>query len=225
MSGTSRLEDALVRLRSAYGVSERNESPNQWSAFLGVLLYGSGRSENHAAVREVLGSSPLLAPQATSQASTGQLIERLSAVPRGPQKASLVRAVAEWWLSQFGDQTSGEWTRDLQFYRESLRRIKGLGPATVDELLLIAAKLPVFPATRGAMRVAVRHGWLDLPIEDGEAQDFFVRGLAGASIELAAAADLLSRVAEAHCGREPNCEGCPLQSLLPPNGPLNPESC
>lgn len=221
----SRLANAVLQLRSAYGSPEPIESPNQWATFLRVLLTGPGRGESQELVRAVLASPPLDSAGALSKASTGQLVERLSAIPRGAQKASLIRAVAEWWLAQFGDQADGAWTKDLQFYRESLRRIKGLGPATVDELLLFVAKLPVFPVSRGAMRVAVRHGWLDLPLEDSEAQDVFVRGLADSPVELGAAFQLLSQVAEAHCGREPQCDGCPLQPLLPPNGPLNPDSC
>ena len=67
-------------------------------------------------------------------------------------------------------------------YRESLRQIRGLGPATVDELLLFAAQLAVFPIDRSALRVAIRHGWLDMPVEDEPAQSFFIQGLKHANI-------------------------------------------
>ena len=95
----------------------------------------------------------------------------------------------------------------------------------MDELLLFAPQLKVFPVDRTALRVAVRHGWLDLPLEDDEAQSFFVRGLSQAEIDPREFSRLLTKIGESHCGREPKCDGCPLQPLLPPGGPLSPESC
>lgn len=223
MSELSRLAAADVALRQAYGSPELPDAPNRWSQFLRVLLIGSTASNSK--VNEVRQSPLLVDPQSVATSSTGQLVELLAPVPRGPQKASLIRAIAEWWLSQFGNECDPDWLNNWQSYRDSLRRIRGLGPATVDELLLFVGQVPVFPLDRGTIRVAVRHGWLDLPLEEDASQDFFVRGLREAQIEPQGFSMLLARVADAHCGREPKCDGCPLQPLLPPNGPLNPESC
>lgn len=223
MSELSRLAAADVALHQAYGSPELPDATNGWSQFLRVLLIGSTASNSK--VNEVLQSPLLVDPQSVATFSTGQLVELLAPVPRGPQKASLIRAIAEWWLSQFGNECDPDWLNNWQSYRDSLRRIRGLGPATVDELLLFVGQVPVFPLDRGTIRVAVRHGWLDLPLEEDASQDFFVRGLREAQIEPQGFSMLLARVADAHCGREPKCDGCPLQPLLPPNGPLNPESC
>lgn len=223
MTESSRLAQATARLRSAFGSPGWADGASSWELFLRVLLIGPA-VDLPADIHEALRSSSLDSPQQTAQTTTGQLVELLAKVPRGPQKASLLRLVADWWLKTFGDETSPDWSGDLMTYRESLRKIRGLGPATVDELLLFAANLPVFPVSRGAMRVAVRHGWLDLPMDDAESQDFFVRGLRNAEVDGREFSLLVSRVAEDFCGREPNCEGCPLQPLLPPHGPLNPDS-
>lgn len=225
MTELSRIAKAEAHLRSAYGSAELPAWSNDWRAFLQDLLLGPFVTAADERVRSALESPALANPGSTLQTSTGQLVELLAGIPRGPQKASLLRAVAEWWLNEFGDQSAVEWSKELDFYREALRRIRGLGPATVDELLMFAARMPVFPLDRGTLRVAIRHGWLDFPVEDADAQDFFVRGLREAEIDPRAFSWLVSKVAEAHCGREPQCEGCPLQPLLPLNGPLNPGSC
>lgn len=225
MTELSRISNAASYLRSSYGSPELPVWSNEWTAFLSVLLVGPAADASNDQLRSILESSALAGPGSTSQTSTGQLVELLSPVPRGPQKASLLRAVAEWWLVEFGDQSSVEWSKGLDHYRESLRRIRGLGPATVDQLLMFAARLPVFPLDRAALRVAIRHGWLDFPVEEAEAQDFFVRSLSDAEIDPREFSRLVSRVADAHCGRVPQCDGCPLQPLLPLNGPLNPDSC
>ena len=225
MSDRSRFEQATERLRATYGRVEPSSADSTWELLLRVLF--GVPSDHHAneALSVLLKSSALASPTETTQTPAGQLAEALAPIPRGPQKASVVRAVAAWWLDQFGEVLSPEWPRGVEFYRESLRAIRGLGPATVDELLLFAVGLMVFPVDRAALRVAVRHGWLDLPLEDEEAQSFFVRGVIRAAIDPCEFSWLLTKVGEHHCGREPKCDGCPLQPLLPSGGPLSPESC
>ena len=225
MSDLSRFEQATERLRAAYGRIELPWADSTWELLLRVLFGVPSDHRANDALSELLTSSALASPLETTQTPAGQLAEVLAPIPRGPQKASVVRAVAAWWLDQFGDVLTPEWPRGIEIYRESLRAIRGLGPATVDELLLFAARLKVFPVDRTALRVAVRHGWLDLPLEDEEAQSFFVRGLKQVEIDPREFSRLLTKVGEHHCGREPKCEGCPLQALLLAGGPLAPESC
>lgn len=222
MSSISRLAAADEHLRAAYGSAEVSSASSTWRLVLRLLLSGPGPEPE--AVTGVLDSTAFTSPESLSGMTAGQLVELLAKVPRGPQKASLLRSVGAWWHAEFQDELSPEWNRGVEFYRESLRKIRGLGPATVDELLLFAAGLPVFPIDRGTIRVAVRHGWLDLPVEDEEAQSVFAGGLRNAAIDAPSFSILLSRVASTHCGREPKCDGCPLQPLLPPNGPLNPDA-
>lgn len=225
MTDSSRLERAAALLKSAYGSVARAADDSCWHRFLRVLL---GIPSTHAAsdaLSELLSSSPLASPDQAAIVSAGTLVEILQPIPRGPQKASVIRAVAAWWMSEFGGTQSPEWTGGVEGYRMALRQIRGLGPATVDELLLFAADLPVFPVDRTALRVAVRHGWLDLPVEDEEAQAFFVNGQSGGRLNLQELSRLLTKVGDTHCGREPKCDGCPLQPMLPEGGPRSPESC
>lgn len=230
MSDPARLERAMELMRSAYGRSEPPSADSTWALFLRVLFGVASDHRANDALTEILKSSPIASPQITMQTAAGSLVEVLAPIPRGPQKASLVRTVAAWWIEQFGEDLSPDWSKGVTFYRESLRAVRGLGPATVDELLLFAARLKVFPVDRAALRVAVRHGWLSLPMEDEDAQSFFVRGIgqaeiSGTAIDPREFSRLLAQVGASHCGREPNCDGCPLQSMLPPGGPLSPESC
>ena len=225
MSASSRIEQAASILRTAYGKIDLSCNDATWSRFLRTLIGIASDHASNTVLSELLQSSPLISPRESAAASTGQLLELLKPIPRGPQKASVVRAVAAWWLETFGEEPSPAWSASVSSYRESLRQIRGLGPATVDDLLLFAADLPVFPVDRTALRVAVRHAWLDLPVEDDDAQSLFVRSTELSSQGLQELSRLLTKVGESHCGREPLCDGCPLQSLLPDGGPRNPLSC
>ena len=228
MTGLSRLASAANHLRSAYGSPELPEWSNEWTAFLSVLLVGPAAGPDSDPLKAVLESSALASPgRDVANERTGQLVELLSPIPsawtaKGKSVASgggmvvdsiwrsAVRGVVQrfGFLSRIASQNSRTGSGDG-------RRI-----ADVSRL-----RLAVFPLDRATLRVAIRHGWLDFPIEDAEAQDFFVRGLAEAEIDPREFSRLVSRVAQAHCGRVPQCDGCPLQPLLPLNGPLNPDSC
>lgn len=232
MSKQTQLQRAAELMRAEYGVVDLPEADSTWGVFLRVLFGVTSSHKAYASFVEMLKSSAIATPMLATQASAGQLVELLEPIPRGPQKSSLVRTIASWWLEQFGNELTPEWSRGTSFYRESLRAIRGLGPATVDELLLFAARLKVFPIDRTVLRVTIRHGWLDMPVEDDDAQSFFLRNLESAeqssdmpNIDPREFSRLLTLVGENHCGREPKCDGCPLQSMLPQDGPLSPESC
>lgn len=171
------------------------------------------------------GGVATMSPSQVAAMSTGQLIEALAQVPRGPQKAGVLKALANWWCSTFGDDADPAWTGALEDYRLELRKIRGLGPETVDRLLLFAARLPVIPIDRATLRVLVRHGWLDLPVEDESAQAT-LKGAFGTSIdEFQRAVTGFQDIGSKFCGREPACDACPLKPLLPPGGPIDPSAC
>jgi endonuclease-3 related protein len=225
MSQRATLIDAASALCERYGAVAASPFDAAWPRMVAELALGPQQEAHREALRQALVESPLQSPSRTAAASVGQLAEALAPFPRAANKAPVVLALAKWWLENFGDELSPEWNRDLEADRRELRQIRGLGPETVDRLLLFGAGRAVFPVDRGALRVAVRHGWLDLPVEDDDAQSLFRSATNGEVAALQSLARWLHRVGEAHCGRTPQCEGCPLEPHLPPEGPINPEGC
>lgn len=224
MSDSSRLGRAQLLLAEAYGRHEVADDEATWPRFLRLLLGIDAKHRASAALDSLLNESALSSPGQTAALSVGQVAELLQPIPRGPQKGAVVRSLAEWWMNEFGDCPAPEWPTSFESCRQALRQIRGLGPATVDELLLLGAGRRVFPLDRTALRVAVRHGWLDLPLEEDEARSFFLAGDPSIS-DLQQLSLSVAQVGAKHCGREPICDGCPLQSMLPPGGPLNPGGC
>jgi len=196
-----------------------------WHRTVAELVLGPQQASHTPELRTAFAETPLHSPAQTSAASVGQLAEALAPFPRAASKAPVMLALAKWWLDTFGDELSPAWNRDREHDRLALRKIRGLGPETADRLLLFGAERIVFPVDRGALRVAVRHGWLDLPVEDDDAQSLF-RSVTDTDVaKMQSLARWLHQIGETHCGRVPQCEGCPLQSLLPPGGPIDPDRC
>jgi len=189
------------------------------------LTLGAQQTQHVERLRWAFADTVLASPALTASAAVGQLAEALSPLPRAANKAPVVLALAKWWVNTFGDELSPTWHRDVQQDRLELRQIRGLGPETADRLLLFGANRPVFPVDRGALRVAVRHGWLDLPVDDEDAQALFRSATGGEVQMMQLLARWLHRIGETQCGRVPNCAGCPLEPLLPPGGPIDADRC
>jgi endonuclease-3 related protein len=225
MSTHSSFSTAVDVLQTAYGSPPFALFDAAWPRMVAELVLGPQQHDHAPALQRALSVEPLCTPTLTAAAAVGNVAEVLSPFPRAANKAPVVQALARWWLQTFGDEPSPEWNRDLEQDRRELRSIRGLGPETVDRLLLFGAGRAIFPVDRSALRVAVRHGWLDLPVEDEEAQALF-RSVTGGDVNaLQALARWLHRIGDAHCGRVPDCNGCPLEPLLPASGPIDPDRC
>jgi endonuclease III related protein len=164
-------------------------------------------------------------PTIVAGQSLAATLELLRPIPRGPQKAGVVKALAIWWQTEFGDEPDPQWSAGLEHYRTGLRALRGLGPETVDRLLLFGAGLRVVPVDRATLRVAVRHGWLDLPVSDEETQATMLSGLGSSVADLRDGVRRLHSIGAEFCGRVPDCERCPLKPFLPAGGPLSPDAC
>jgi endonuclease-3 related protein len=129
-------------------------------------------------------------------------------------QAKALPALAAWWLRSFGNAEVGAdfEKRSLESWQHDLRAVRGV--------LLTVGGLSVYPLDRGSLRIAARHGWMDMSAEYDEWQALFVGGLRYSGIGVDDLFDWNSRIGREFCGVEPQCETCPLKGLLPEQGPL-----
>lgn len=197
--------------------------PSNWWRCLGELLWSEKTPTDD--VISNLKDSPVAAPGTCATAPMAAIMDALRDIPRGPQKALVLNRVAQWWMTEFGDEVSPEWTADREHYREGLRAIRGIGPEVADRLLLIAGDLTVFPIDRATLRIAVRHGWLDFPVDDEQAQSTFLSVFERDASTMQQASRILKTIGARYCGRVPDCSACPLMNFLPDGGPLHVDDC
>jgi endonuclease-3 related protein len=109
--------------------------------------------------------------------------------------------------------------------RDDLLMIPGLGPASVDALLLYGLKRPVYPVDRATYRILVRHGWLDTSNGYEEARDVVEALEPGDTVRLSELASWFLRLGEVYCKASvAKCERCPLKPFLPESGPIEPNA-
>jgi len=104
--------------------------------------------------------------------------------------------------------------------RARLLEIKGLGPETVDAIMLYAGGHPFFVADSYTRRVLARHQMVHHGANYKEVQGFLHRYLPPEPDLFNEYHALLVEVGKSYCKRPaPLCLDCPLQSFLGPNQP------
>jgi endonuclease-3 related protein len=130
-----------------------------------------------------------------------------------------LQRLARWAAGKsFDDPTPTE------AFRDGLRALKGVGPATADAILLHGLGRAAYPVDRATYRVLVRHGWVDASADYDEARSVVEGALADDSAALARLSAGLEQVGKRWCRAGlPRCESCPLRPFLPEGGPLGAE--
>jgi len=126
-------------------------------------------------------------------------------------KAQRVHDFTVWLLERFG----GRWERlrsePLASLRGELLRVPGLGPETVDAILLYAAGRPVFVADAYARRVLARHRFTGRQASYEETRAFVEAHLPSDPALFNEFHALLVALGKSHCRAAPHCEACPVR--------------
>jgi len=141
--------------------------------------------------------------------------------PRPPKWLPTLQRLATW-VNEVG--TDALANRDTESLRDELRAIRGIGPGLADALLLFGLGRPTLPVDRSAVRVFVRHGWLELTEPEDEARANLEQLAPGDPQSLARWSFWLDRIGQTYCkAKAPDCDPCPLRPFLPETGPLEPD--
>lgn len=137
------------------------------------------------------------------------------------QKARAIRGFVAWLDQTHGGSLRRMFATPPLDLRRALLELRGLGPETVDAILLYAGGQPFFVADAYTRRILARHGMLADDAPYAEAQHYIHRHLRRDAKVYNEFHALLVEVGKGYCRRgQPHCEGCPLQEFLGPRRPL-----
>ena len=134
-------------------------------------------------------------------------------------KARRLREFTRWLIARYGGRFEALRRLPLTALRAELLAVSGLGPETVDAILLYAANRPVVVADAYTRRVLVRHRIIAADTGYERARAFLAAHLPSDPALFNELHALLVAVGTTHCRTVPLCVGCPLRPDLRGRGP------
>jgi len=191
---------------------------------VGAVLVQHTAWTNAARGVAALRTRGLLRPDRIVALRERELAETIRAAGTYRLKARRLQAFTRWLLERFGGRFDGMRRAPLLPLRREMLAIPGLGPETVDAILLYAAGRPLFVADAYVRRVLARHGFLPHDVGYEEARRCVEAHLPSDPALFNEFHALLIAVGKDHCRTVASCEGCPLHFDLTASRAAGPRS-
>src|SRR5215471_3763427 len=205
----------LLRLYAALG--QRFGPPRWWpgrtpyEVAVGAILTQHTAWTNAARVVAALRSRGLLRPHRVAALDEAALSTVIRSAGTYRQKARALLAFTRWLVGYAGGRFEPLRRAPLMSLRGEMLGLPGLGPETVDSILLYAAHRPVFVADAYSRRVLARHRLLPGGATYEEVRRFAEAHLPSDPALFNEFHALIVAVGKAHCRTVPACVECPLR--------------
>lgn len=210
-----------ARLLRLYAALLSRFGPQRWwpgrSAFeiaAGAVLTQNTAWTNAARAVAALRAARLLDPGRLAAMPEARLATVIRAAGTFRLKARRLLDFTRWLERRFGGRFQGMRRAPLAPLRAEMLAVPGLGPETVDAILLYAAGRPVAVADAYTRRVLARHRLIPAGASYEQTRAFLEAHLPSDPALFNELHALIVAVGKAHCRTVPLCAGCPLRPDL-----------
>jgi endonuclease-3 related protein len=209
------LQPALLRyfrlLRKHFGAQSWWPGRTRFEIILGALLTQHTAWSNVEQALENLRSAGLLSPHKLSQVSLARLNRLLRPSGTYRQKSRMVRRFLRYLNKDYGGALDRMFRLPAWHLRAELLQLPGVGPETVDAILLYAGGHPAFVIDAYTRRILQRHGLAHGRGHYTQLQELFESQLPRDAVLYNEYHALLVAAGKTFChSRNPDCASCPL---------------
>ncbi|MDQ7786888.1 MAG: endonuclease III domain-containing protein [Thermodesulfovibrionales bacterium] len=213
------LSDIYRRLFSFFGPQHWWPGDTPFEIAVGAILTQNTNWGNVEKAIQNLRQYQALTPQTLHAMSLQKLAELIRPAGYYNIKAKRLKSFMHCLMNNFHGSLEKMKHRDTASLREMLLSVNGIGPETADSILLYALGKPVFVIDAYTKRVLARHGISEYKRPYEEYQALFHGVLRKEVAFYNEYHALFVKVGKTYCNKQkPQCEGCPLEILLPRSG-------
>lgn len=161
-----------------------------------------------------LRAAGVLAPEALSRLSEGELARLVQPSGFYRVKARRLKALLDWLMASAGGDLGRLRRRRRSRLREELLALPGIGPETADSILLYALGKPTFVVDAYTRRVLGRHGLIDPGARYDEVKALFESSLPRRLALFNEYHALFVELGKRFCRPRPRCAECPARAVL-----------
>ena len=207
-------------LLSAYGPQHWWPGESRCEIVVGAILTQNTSWKNVERRPPIanLREAEMLSPERLFALPPEELAELIRPAGYFRRKTACLRNFLAYLMNSHNGSLDAMFRCELPTLREELLCINGIGPETADSMLLYAGGFPTFVVDTYTTRVLKRHGWIEPEADYHAIKEHFEFTLEPRSDLFNEFHALIVQVGKQHCGPQPKCEGCPLESLLPSGG-------
>jgi endonuclease-3 related protein len=206
-------------LQGSFGPQHWWPARTRLEVILGAILTQNTAWHNATLALRNLRQSGLLSWQGLRRAALPCLEACVRPAGFYRQKARTIRNLVDWLSLRHAGSLHRLFSQPPEELRRQLLDLRGLGPETVDAILLYAAQFPLFVADAYTRRVLARHGLVPIAADYHQTQEFLHAHLPRHALLFNEFHALLVEVGKKHCRPHyPRCAGCPLEEFLPGGG-------
>lgn len=219
------LKQAYELMLAAFGPQHWWPGDSPFEIIVGAVLVQNTAWRNvERAIDNLRNAAVLFDPRALYAMPPEELAELIRPAGYFQVKTRRLRNLLKFIIDEYDGSLDAMFATELSTLREQLLAIHGIGPETADALLLYAGGMPTFVVDAYTHRILARHGWIDYDADYHQIKDLFETTLPSDVALFNEYHALLVRVGKDYCRRSaPHCETCPLASLLPESGIMNPD--
>ncbi len=210
----ARLLGLYVRLLRRFGPQHWWPGGAPYEVAVGAILTQHTAWTNAARAVAALRHRGLLRPERLAALPERTLSGVIRASGTYRLKARRLRGFTRWLLERHGGRWDSVRRARLGPLRRDLLTVAGLGPETVDAILLYAAGRPVFVADEYTRRVLVRHRLLPGGAGYEQTRAYLEAHLPSDPALFNEFHALLVAAGKLHCRATPRCDRCPLRPDL-----------
>lgn len=210
-----RVKARLLRLYRALGhrFGPQGSRPGRtpYEVAVGAILTRQTAWTNAAHAVAALRRRRLLSASVIDRMPEADVADVIRAAGTFRLKARRLKAFTRWLCEGHGGRFDGMRRAPLASLRRELLGVPGLGPETVDAILLYAAGRPVFVADASARRALARHRLVSAHAGYEAAREFVQGHLPSDPALFNEFHGLLVELGKRHCRTAPDCQHCPLR--------------
>ena len=175
-----------------------------------VLTQNTNWTNVEKAIRN-LKKADLLDPEKIDALDPPQLAELIRPAGYFNIKAKRLKNLVRWFCREYQGVFPALSDQPLDFLREQLLSVNGIGRETADSIILYALEKPTFVVDTYTYRILVRHGCID-PDSDYELIKEYCQTHLPEDLQLYNEFHaLIVRLGKNYCKPKPRCNGCPLE--------------
>ncbi|MEE8449952.1 MAG: endonuclease III domain-containing protein [Thermodesulfobacteriota bacterium] len=216
MSAKELQNDIYGRLLASFGPRHWWPADSPFEVIAGAILTQNTAWRNVSQAIDNLKRAGCLSPRKIRELTPDRLAGLIHPAGYHNLKARRLKNFVDFLYHDYQGSLNHLLGQPVAKLRAELLELNGIGPETADSIILYAACQPVFVIDAYTRRILSRHGLIAADASYQSIQSFFHANLPADHKLFNEYHALLVELGKRFCRKVPQCQGCPLEYLLPP---------